>query len=304
MATAVASVSTPAFAEPTAAEKALARTLFEQGRNLAREGKWTDACPKFEESERLDHGIGTLFNLSDCNEHIGKTASAWIGFSEVADLAKRNGQAERETIARARANSIVPKLSKIKIRVVPPLPAGLEVKLDDKPVGAIALETDIPVDPGTHKVAATAPQKKPITRDIIVPATPGVMPVELPAFESTIADSNVDPSPPPPPPPPRREHGSTWHKPAAIGVGAVGLVAIGVGSFFGLRASNQWSDAQAACPENRCTTFGYEGWKDSKESATISNIGFAAGAVLIASAVVLWIIAPSSSSSSAETRAR
>src|SRR5262245_53350190 len=109
------SITSSAFAQPSATEKALARSLFEQGRNLVKDGKWTEACPKFEESERLDHGIGTQFNLADCYEHIGKTASAWTHFSEVADSARRANQGERESIARQRANALQPKLSKIKI---------------------------------------------------------------------------------------------------------------------------------------------------------------------------------------------
>jgi para-nitrobenzyl esterase len=43
--------------------------------------------------------MGTLFNLADCFENLGRTASSWAAFSEVADLAKRAGQSDRETVA-------------------------------------------------------------------------------------------------------------------------------------------------------------------------------------------------------------
>ncbi len=82
-------------APPTDEEKAIARTLFEQGRSLVRAGKWDEACPKLAESQRLDPGIGTLYNLADCHEHVGKLAAAWVEFSEVQDQAKRSNQAER-----------------------------------------------------------------------------------------------------------------------------------------------------------------------------------------------------------------
>ena len=51
--------------------------LFAEGGKLVADGDHTAACPKFEESFHLDPGIGTGFNLADCWEHIGRTASAF-----------------------------------------------------------------------------------------------------------------------------------------------------------------------------------------------------------------------------------
>src|SRR5215831_11151206 len=83
-------------------DEAAARVLFGEGRRLAGTGDYAGACPKFEESFRLDPGIGTGFNLADCWEHLGRTASAWGRFLGVAAAAKAAGQTEREQVARAR----------------------------------------------------------------------------------------------------------------------------------------------------------------------------------------------------------
>jgi hypothetical protein len=48
--------------------------------------------------------MGTLFHLSDCNEQIGKTASAWAG-CDVASLADAARQPERAALARERADA-------------------------------------------------------------------------------------------------------------------------------------------------------------------------------------------------------
>ena len=80
-----AGLSLALFARPGAAlaqsadTRAAAAVLFEDGRKLKDEGKLAEACPKLEESQRLDPGIGTLYHLADCYERSGRTASAWVG---------------------------------------------------------------------------------------------------------------------------------------------------------------------------------------------------------------------------------
>src|SRR4051812_44001967 len=74
---------------------AAAEVLFSDGKRLAQEGNYAAACPKFEESQKLDPGMGTLYRLADCYEHVGRTASAWAAFVEVAGSAKTSGQQAR-----------------------------------------------------------------------------------------------------------------------------------------------------------------------------------------------------------------
>ena len=76
----LASVAQPAQAQ---SDSAAARALFAEGRNLMADERYAEACPKFEESLRLDHGMGTQFNLAHCWEKLGRTASAW-------SMARRN----------------------------------------------------------------------------------------------------------------------------------------------------------------------------------------------------------------------
>src|SRR4051794_26464548 len=92
-ATGVAQAQTPA---PSAQDQAAAEGLFNDAKKLVADGKFADACPKFEESQRLDPAPGTQFNLAECYEHIGRTASAWALFLGVAQLAKSAGMQDRE----------------------------------------------------------------------------------------------------------------------------------------------------------------------------------------------------------------
>lgn len=297
-------VSTPAFAEPSADDRAVARSLFDQGRELVRQGNYAEACPKLEESQKIDTGVGTLFNLADCYEHLGRFASAWAAFSEAADLARRAGQADREVIARDRASAMIPKLSKLRIRVARPLPPGFELRYDDKPLTTAILDTDLPVDPGEHRLRATATGKTPAETRVKVETDSGIATVDLPPLvDAPQAEPPVGPMPPPPEPAPPPEGGRSWQKPAALGLGAGALVALGVGAVFGLKASSQWSDAQKTCPANRCDDAGYKAWDDAKSSATLGTVLFVAGGVLAAAAVVLFVTAPSGSSRSTSASA-
>ena len=51
-----------AHAEPNADDRALATALFNEGRSLMSEGRIAQACPKLEESHRLDPSGGTILN--------------------------------------------------------------------------------------------------------------------------------------------------------------------------------------------------------------------------------------------------
>src|SRR5258706_7527469 len=102
-----------------AGDPAAAQALFDQAKQLVAAQRYSEACPKLEESQRLDPGMGTLFHLADCDEHIGKTATAWAAFLDVAGQARSAGQQPRERIARERAAALEPTLARLPIRAPP-----------------------------------------------------------------------------------------------------------------------------------------------------------------------------------------
>ncbi|WP_437302084.1 hypothetical protein [Sorangium sp. So ce388] len=148
------------------ADTAAAQALFDAARQLMAQGKYADACPKLEESQRLDPGIGTQFNLAACYEQLGRTASAWSTFLEVAGAAKAAGQLEREKVARQRATALEPKLIRLTITAPADAPADLQVKRDGALVGRAQWGTPVPVDPGKHTIEASAAGKAPFARTV------------------------------------------------------------------------------------------------------------------------------------------
>lgn len=274
-------------------EKTLAETLFREAKSLVAAGKIPEACPKFAESQRLDPTVGTLLHLATCHEEEGKTASAWSEFNEAATLAGKANQREREKQARRAAQALEPKLSKLVVSVTGPLP-GPAVSVDGTSLGSGSFGVALPFDPGTHQIEATAPGKQRFTASVTLEAGAATKTVEIPALADEAA-----PAPPPAPPPapvapvaPPTSSSSA----ATVGVvlGAAGFVGIGLGAFFGLRASSQASDADAFCQGKLCSPEGLAGHEDAKSSALVSTVAVGAGALLLAGGAVLYFTAPKS----------
>src|SRR5262245_38471557 len=108
-----------ARAESVPDATAPAEALFQEGRSLLIAGKVDEACPKPEESQRLDPAAGTLLALALCHERQGKLAKAWAEFVDIEGRSRRDGRADREQMARQRAEALRPRLSTLTLRLPP-----------------------------------------------------------------------------------------------------------------------------------------------------------------------------------------
>jgi hypothetical protein len=282
-------------------DAAAAQSLFNEGKKLMADKKYSEACPKFAESQRLDPGIGTMLWLAECHSKNGQTASAWALFHEAEALASKTKD-PRVHVARAEAKKLEPKLSKLTIDASAVAGIeGVEIKRDGVVLGQPLWGTNIPTDPGSHRITVTAPDRKPWEGEVTVPDEAGSASITIPALE--LAPQPIEAPPPPPPPPPptvvvvETKRGGT-QRILGVVVGSVGLVGIGAGAFFGLRTGSQNDDSRTHCrPENRnlCDAEGVSLRDDAKTSAMFSNIGFIAGGALLVGGAVLFLTAPKSS---------
>lgn len=284
------SVAPAAQAQTSAAAEA----LFQEGRKLMDQKRYGEACPKFLASQKADPAIGTLLNLADCYEKNGQLASAWAKFHEAIALAQRTGRPQREQTAKERADKLEPRLIKLTILA---RASGLEVKLDGTAIDAAALGSPIPVDPGKHKIEATARGKKPFAKDIDVNEKAKSPSVDIPPLEDEPRPVEAGPvTPPPTTDPPKEPKGWPTQKVVGVVAGGIGVVGLGVGAFFGLRTSSKWNDAKGAggcsgVPLD-CNQTGVDLASQAKTSGTISTISFIAGGVLLAGGAVLFFTAP------------
>src|SRR5262249_42547520 len=128
-------------------------------RALLHDGRLPEACDRFERSQRIEPKVGTALNLGDCRERQGRIALAWEAFIAARSLASRDHD-DREGLAAQRATSLEPRLAHLTIVTRAPVD-GLAVTRDGDAVSPAAIGTAIPVDPGRHEIAATAPGYRP-----------------------------------------------------------------------------------------------------------------------------------------------
>lgn len=187
----------------TETRAAVAEALYRQARDLMAAGKFDEACPKFAESQRLDPATGTLLNLAACHEKQGKLATAWLEYSDAQMAARRDAREDRVEFARARAQELESRLSRLTLTLAPGADdAALEIELDGASIGRAVVGAATPVDPGQHTVRVSAPGKKPWSASVeIAPAQQQSL--LIPALEMAPAEASApEPALSPPAGPP------------------------------------------------------------------------------------------------------
>lgn len=287
------SISPRALAQPTAQDKTLALQLFKDGTALMNKGNYAEACPKLEAATKYDPAMdGALQNFAICLEGLGKYASALTFFTELLSRAKKAGRADREKLSKEHISAIEPKVSHVTINV----PAtsqmdGLSIQWDGQPLASASWGIAVPIDPGTHHVAASAPSHKAWETDVTIGATADNKTIDVPKLEAAGATATTTPppvetttakTPDTTPTTPKESKTAAW-----VTIGAGGVLVLGaVGSFFLAKsAQNDRRDFCAAqltptCPDD-----------DSKSRIhrweTISYVSGALGLVAVGVGVVL-----------------
>jgi hypothetical protein len=311
----VASAMACAWLAPAMAQTgdaALAESLFREGKRLLGEHKYAEACPKFEESYKLDHGLGTLLNLASCHESAGKPASAWAEFSEAAARAKRDNDNDRAQLAEDHVKALEPKLAHVSIAISPGASVpGLVVKFDSRELSSAALGVQIPVDPGTHVVEASAPGKQTYSQTFTTPVTATVLAITVPALgDAPGAAPSAVPLPaaapaattqatPPDSAPPQASSSSGSRTPlivsgVATGVFAVGTIVTAVLYSSKRSAFNSANNADDAQRNDK---------RDSAQTAGTVNLVFT-GATLISAGLFGYFLATGSHESAPAASAR
>jgi len=332
---ALAVVAGATSAQAETGDVVVAEALFRDGRQLLAQKDYAHACPKLAESFRRDPASGTLLALAMCHERDGKVASAWGEYADVASRSKLEGRADRAKAARAKADELEPRVSKLTISISPDYgdTAGLEVKRNGVVVQTALLGTALPVDGGTQTVEATAPGKKKWRAQMALAASGDRQMITVPKLEDegdppravakpaatprarapeppsvpTKEDAPAEPTPAPKPdvasdiaasitPDADSGRGLTGTQRLGIATGAAGLVGLGAGAFFTFRAVSKNNDSKSGCYGDMCLPGAKQDRLDARTAGNLATIGFIAGGALTAAGVVMYIVGRRSSS--------
>jgi serine/threonine-protein kinase len=281
-------------------DKAAAEALFREGMRLSKAGSYAEACPKLEESQRLEPSLGVQYYLADCFDKIGRSASAWANFVEVANKARLAGETSKEETARKRADELEPKLARLSVEVEDGKRPGLVVKRGALALGSGQWGIPVPVDPGSYELHASAPGHQDWSKTIEVkpgaalvervpslqPLPPQATALAPPAATTPLAPTELAGKPV-----------SSTQGTVGIVVAAVGVVALGTSGVLALMASsaNSSSKEPGLCLDNdQCSDAGLDERDRAlklADAATFVSIG---GAVLAATGAVIWLTAPKS----------
>jgi hypothetical protein len=279
---ALLSLSTaPAWAS---GESAAAEALFQQAKTLADEKRWADACPKFEAAYRLDKTLGALMNLADCEEHLGRVASAWAHWGEAVELAEKNGD-KRAGFAGKRRDALVKRLPMILL-VVAARKSALDVFRDDVRIDPAAYGVPLPSDPGPHVVSVRRGgevlHRQPVTaaEGQTAPVTLDLAAIERAAPPPPVAVTVVAPL-----------GNQKVIGYAILGVGAATLVAA-AGLEIAALVNRASANAEDACFNGFCTTEGFDAVGRARTFATAGQWVGIGGIVVAAVGMTLALTAP------------
>lgn len=266
--------------DPAAAEE-----LFRQGRVAAEKRDYLTACEKFRESNRLDPALGTLFNIADCEEKLGRLATSWTLFREVAQRLPRDD--ERRAIALQRGQALEARVPRLSVHLLSAARPQLVVRRDGVELGSASLDTWLPVDPGEHVVVVSAPGTE--SASFVARVGEGErsqldVQVGPPSAHASAPDAEpIEPS--------------TNHTAAYLlgGLGAAGLV---TGIVAGILVLDRKSAVDENCVDHVCNQAGYDAAQSGKTLGVVTTLGLVTGAVGLGGATYLFLSAPSPSEKS------
>jgi hypothetical protein len=285
-----------AFADVTAADRATARTLAQEGQEALEAKKYAAAAERFARADTLVHAPTLLLGLARAQAGLGKLVEALENYNRivregVAPNAPKSWTKAYEA-ASAEVESVTPRIPWVTITVLGP--SSPEVVIDTSPVPAASLGVKRPVNPGVHKVRVSAEGYIPAEKTLNLAEGQTVqVPFELEQVAAPVATfpnapvTNVES--------PTRGSGSPQATIGfvALGLGGAGIVAGAVTGLFAISKFNKLKDLcgdDHSCPadDNRAvgTLSNYHTF------STVSAVSFTAGGVVAAVGAVLLLTRP------------
>jgi hypothetical protein len=250
--------------------------LFRQGRELMKQGAYGPACERFERSLAEDAAIGTLLNLSLCDEKRGRLVRAadelrtFVVACSPSDA--RRPKAERHL------TELVGMIPQLTIRFDSAITATTQttVVLDETVLSEGALGRPLLVDPGEHTIRVTQSTKTRKYRVVLHESERAVQAVAAPE-PAVIAPAVAPPLP----------H-SAGRGAAPYVIGGIGLASLVAGLVAGGLALEEKHKVESHCRQEGCDSEGLAANRDGRTYATVSTWTSIAGGVALGAGAYLF----------------
>jgi hypothetical protein len=273
-----------ASAEPGGVDDTTAASAaFQRGRDLAKLGRYTEACVEFARSYEIDPALGTAVNLADCLERQGQLYRAW----ELFDLVARSSSSvqSRARLARARADALLARSATVIVTLRDPGARGLAIRIGEHAVTPVPQIRDL-VEPRDVEIVATVPGR-PAFRTTLHAAAGATVTVDVPALSAAVE--------PAAPAEPRRRRSFVY---LAGGLGAAGAAGLGASLIIGMAARSDYHAAlgRECLPGNTLDDAGFRLCRARVDRAGTradhATELAVAGGVLAAAAAAVYLAAP------------
>ncbi|WP_394837888.1 hypothetical protein LVJ94_13335 [Pendulispora rubella] len=154
--------TTPLQAQPVSdMDRAAARDLFREGVELQRASRFAEALDRFTRANSVVNAPTNMLRIAECHAALGHLVEALEMYRALQRYpmppspppafvqAVEQGREEMKTIE--------PRVPELKIDVTPPQVPTLSVTIDEQPLHSALVGVSRPINPGVHKVVATAP---------------------------------------------------------------------------------------------------------------------------------------------------
>lgn len=292
---------------------ALAEQLFSEGLAASKAERWAAACEAFAGSNQAEPSAGTEINLGICNEKQKKyaTALAWYDAAYRRSTEAGRERPDKAKDAKAGYDRVLPLVHKLKITTAKPIEGAVISRNGEKLPAAIVVNNETKLDPGKYTFELSAKGKKPITKEVSIPETPGTTTLDFPAME----DAPVEATAPTAPGDAAPGGGSTivvndgsGQRTVGIIVGSVGILALLTAGGLQILANNEDSESrelreranadETSVEQRSRFAAAADSHKDAaKNNQLIAIITGAGGVVLLGVGAVLFFTAPSAKAS-------
>ncbi len=306
----VSLVSVASLERTAAADKA--DTLFKKAKKLLGEKKYAEACPTFEQVDKLDPQVGAKLNVGKCYEEWGRLAIAYRWYTDAEAMATSTKDERASKI-----HEVAEELDTNVPRITLKLPEGADpdvvetLTLDGRPVDRATFGIEQRVDPGPHviefvvdgqKRKKMAPVERGGSSEILLDIPKGKGKGKGDGWKGKKLPPKLDKDPKDPGTDPDKDpvlSGTAapgrGQRIAGIVVGASGVVAVGIAGGITLSARSKYKSAvsdHCMGSTSMCDAAGLKTTHDARHTANIATVVTIVGGAAVIGGVVLYLTAP------------